>query len=384
MDKIEKSGEIQKVTFIGALLNTFLTALQLVTGVVFHSNALILDGIHSLSDLFTDIFVLAITKLGSAKPDKNHPYGHGRFETIGVVVLGSVLITVALLFAWENVERLRKGEALFAPEPWALIPPLVAIFGKELLFRHTIKVGKRLNARILLANAWHHRSDALSSVVVLAGVGIASLGFPWMDSVAAIGVAGFIAKVGIDFVWDSLKELVDTALDPEIVDKIQEEIIAVEGVKGVHNLRSRMVGDQAMVDVNIEVAPRLSVSEGHEIATRASKRILNTVPLVADVTAHTDIEHDHADEEGFFTTSPGESRLPSRTAVEVQLNPVLNELGVSSCIERIQLHYLGSRVHIEVLLNSGSCESSQALVEAARLALSKHDWFGSIQFWQKL
>lgn len=359
MQSSEKTKVVQRTTTIGAIINVSLSTIQLVGGVLFGSSALILDGIHSLSDLFTDFFVLLVTRFGHAAPDEDHPYGHGRFETMGVVVLGCALVAVAFVFAWNNFEKLRSGQATVAPDSWAIIPPILAIVSKEILFRHTKKMGEIHNSKILQANAWHHRSDVLSSIVVLVGVAIASTGIAWMDSVAAIGVAGFIAKIGFEFIWDSIKELVDTALEPELVEKIQKEIESSEGVKGAHNLRSRMVGDAAMVDVNIEVSPMITVSEGHEIATRASKNVLNKFPLVGDVTAHTDVEHDH-EKESFFTVTGEEPELPCRRDIESIINPALKEANLIDKVERLQIHYIGNEVEVDILLNN-SCDSNTCL-----------------------
>ncbi|MEX1100091.1 MAG: cation diffusion facilitator family transporter, partial [Bacteriovoracaceae bacterium] len=178
MKNFSRDKATKRVTLLGALVNSLLSVFQISFGLLFHSNALIMDGIHSFSDLFTDLFVLLMTKIGGAKPDENHPYGHGRFETMGVVVLGSALITLAILLGWRNLERLLGEEELLTPGGWALAVPFAAIVSKELLYRHTHKVGKRINSAIIMANAWHHRSDALSSVVVFIGVGLASFGLP--------------------------------------------------------------------------------------------------------------------------------------------------------------------------------------------------------------
>ena len=355
MNQIDKSKAIQKVTILGGVINVLLSALQLSMGILFHSNALVMDAIHSLSDLFTDIFVLIMTKIGREGPDENHPYGHGRFETMGVVVLGSALIAVALLLGWQNVERLLSAEELTAPAGWALLAPIAAIISKEVLFRHTLSVGKKVNAKIIIANAWHHRSDAMSSIVVLIGVGLASFGWPWMDSLAAVAVAVFIAKIGFDFVYDSVKELVDTALEPELVEEIAKEFIDSPGVKGAHNLRTRKVGDNALVDVNVEVDSKISVSEGHEIATRAAKKVVRKFDDVVDVTAHTDIEHDH--EEGEYFIDPShKTKVPLRDEVEKVVGAILETHGLLSSLERVQIHYIKNKLHLELIFRETASE----------------------------
>ena len=380
MNQTEKAEAIQKATTLGAVVNVLLSALQLVMGILFHSNALIMDAIHSLSDLFTDVFVFIMTKVGRAGPDENHPYGHGRFETMGVVVLGSTLIAVAVLLGWQNIERLMSGAELAAPSGWALAAPIAAILSKEVLFRYTLSVGKKANAKIIIANAWHHRSDAMSSIVVLIGVGLASMGLPWMDSVAAIAVAVFIAKVGADFVYDSVKELVDTALEPELVSEIENEFVNFPGVKGVHNLKTRRVGDAALVDVNIEVDSKISVSEGHEIAARSAKKVVNKFEDVVDVTVHTDIEHDH--KEGQYFIDPDlKAKTPVRHEVEGEVEQTLKKHGLCDDFYRMQIHYINKEIHLDLYFKN--TQTSEKCNSFKKDILS-YDWVKEVEMFAKI
>ena len=380
MEQSEKAKAIQKVTVVGALINILLSAFQLAMGVAFHSNALIMDAIHSLSDLFTDIFVFIMTKVGRAGPDENHPYGHGRFETIGVVVLGSTLIAVAVLLGWQNVERLLSGGELISPGGWALAAPVAAIISKEILFRYTLSVGQKANAKIIIANAWHHRSDALSSIVVLFGVGLASYGFPWMDSVAAIAVAVFIAKVGADFVYDSVKELVDTALEPELVAEIEKEFKKSPGVRGVHNLKTRKVGDAALVDVNIEVDSKISVSEGHEIATRSAKKIVNKFEDVVDVTVHTDIEHDHKEGQ-YFIDPEMKNKTPIRSEIDREVCQVSENHGLKHSFHKLQIHYINNQVHLDLYFKDSKVGDSSDIVKSDILS---YGWVQEVEIFIKV
>ena len=257
----------RRVTVIGAIINLALSVVKIAVGLVGQSHALVADGIHSLSDLASDILVVWASKHGSREADEDHPYGHGRIETVATVALGSLLIAVAGGILWDAGQRMLAPATLLHPGVLALVVAAVSVLSKEALYQYTMVVARRLRSSLLQANAWHHRSDAVSSVVVLVGVGGAMAGFSYLDAVAAGIVALMVGKMGWDLAANAVYELIDTALDTERVAVIRKVIFSVNGVKDIHLLRTRRHGADALVDVHIILAdPYISVSEGHQIS----------------------------------------------------------------------------------------------------------------------
>ena len=291
----EKKQEVKIVTLVGGVINIILSAIKIIIGAAFHSSALIVDGLHSLSDVITDVFVLWVAKYSHDAPDKEHPYGHGRFETLGTVALGVILAATALVLAYENIVRLFIGDIHTIPAWPTLVGATLSVILKEWVFRFTLKVGNKIDSPMVVANAWHSRSDALSSIAVLLGIGFAMLGLPWMDTVMAIVVSIMIGKVGWDFLWSSIKELLVTSLEPEFIEEVRAEIMLIDGVKSMHNLRSRRMGEMAILDVNIEVSRFVTASEGHEISTYVQKNLVKKFKSITDVTVHPDVQDDRID-----------------------------------------------------------------------------------------
>ncbi|HEY9147895.1 MAG TPA: cation diffusion facilitator family transporter [Gammaproteobacteria bacterium] len=334
--------EMRKVTLIGSAIDLALGVLKLLFGFLANSQALIADGIHSLSDLATDFMVLFAAKHGSRDADETHPYGHGRFETLATVALGIALIVVAAGIAWDAVDRLFHPEELLEPGIWALAVAVVSVFSKEWIYHYTMRVAKKLKSSMLKANAWHSRSDAISSVVVVIGVGGTMAGLEYLDSVAAVLVGAMVAKIGWDLAWASVHELVDTALEPERVELIRKEILGVGGVRELHMLRTRLMGGDALVDVHVIVDPKLSVSEGHYIGEMVRKRLIEEVEEVTDVMVHVDPEDDEQ-----MKPSLG---LPTRSWIRSRLDERWAGIALAGKIERIVLHYLDGRLDVEVCL----------------------------------
>jgi len=209
--------------------------------------------------------VLIVTRIANSKPDREHPYGHARFETLGTVLLGLVLLLVAAALAYDNISLAIQGAGDATPGWAALVITLASIISKEWLFHYTRKAGEKIRSNLLIANAWHSRTDMFSSLVVLIGVAGAMLGISWLDAVAAVIVALIIGKIGLSLILGSLRELVDTGLSVEETDAIKQEIVSMEGVRSAHNLRTRQMGADIFLDVHIRVGPTISVSEGHQI-----------------------------------------------------------------------------------------------------------------------
>ncbi|SEN41392.1 cation diffusion facilitator family transporter [Nitrosomonas marina] len=331
--------EVRKVTLIGSVIDFLLGVVKVIFGWLANSQALIADGIHSFSDVFTDFFVLYAAKHAHKAADEKHPYGHGRIETLATVALGIVLITVACGVAYDSIHRLSESENLPVPGVLALAVAILSIISKEWIYRYTVAAARRLRSDMLMANAWHSRSDAISSIVVMLGIAGAMYGQPYLDAVAAVAVAVMIAKIGFDLVRSSSLELIDTALDREEVNAIRKHIFDVKGVRSMHMLRSRKSAGDAIIDVHIQVDPLLSVSEGHQIGDTVRRRLLDAIDVVSDVTVHIDPEDDESG-------SPCDN-LPNREQVIEALKQCWPHLPVSA-IEGVMLHYLSGEIKIEL------------------------------------
>ena len=335
----------RNVTLVGAVVNLFLSVAQLVGGVFTQSQALIADGVHTLSDLASDVVVLIAAKLASKDADEDHPYGHGRIETVATIILGLMLAGVATGISLDAFERLMHPERLLRPEPLGLFFAALAIVSKEGLYHYTRVAAHRVQSKMLLANAWHHRSDAISSIVVLVGIaGTVLLNIRWLDALAAILVSAMILYMGLRLILDSFSELVDKALDPDKVNEIQSVISDIEGVRNLHMLRTRQMGGRGLADVHIQVDSFISVSEGHHIAERVMQKIQKQFVEIKDITVHIDPEDDE-------TSSPC-WHLPVREELLAELEPKFAEQGFSGEIDNIVLHYLDGKIDMEVYLKS--------------------------------
>lgn len=346
----EKQAYIKKVTLIGTAWDFILGVVKIIIGAMFHSHALVVDGIHSFTDVLSDFFVLAIAKVSHEGPDKNHPYGHERFETLGSVALGSLLLATAGALIYDSVIELYRGTADTIPAWPTLVAAALSLVVKEILFQYTYKAGERIKSPLIMANAWHSRTDAFSSLVVLVGLGFTLLGYPWVDSLAALLVSLIIAKVGWRFVSESLSELADAAVEDELKKKFQQTIEGVEGVKSCHALRTRKMGSNILVDVNIEVDIFLTASEAHEISAWTVKVLKDNFKDVKDVTVHTDVEDDRDDEKENPYEHSFDNLLPLRREILAELRECW---GVSHVFEKsiaIRLHYVNRKVQIEIHL----------------------------------
>lgn len=373
-----QTREAHRVTLIGAALDALLGLAKVIVGAMVGSAALVADGVHSFSDLITDAFVLGATHFGRQAPDRNHPYGHGRIETLATLWLGSVLIFIAGGIAWASLARLLAGTPIGAPGPWAIALAVVALGGKEWIFRYTMRVAKRVGSRLLEANAWHSRSDALSTAVVLVGLLGAQVGAGWLDGVAAVVVAVMVGKIGGELLWESSQELIDTALPEDDQQGMHEVARQVPGVHGVHDLRTRTVGGRVLLDLHLVVGPRVTVSEAHEIGNAVSRRLRGAYPTLADVTFHIDPE----DDEGLTAHSllPG---LPLREDVEAELDAVWTGLPAWESRVALDLHYLDQHVDVSVYVRQ--LPADQTLDLAAK-TLRRHakrlPWIGRLRLWQ--
>lgn len=340
-----------RASYVGAAINIIQTLIKIGFGILGQSAALIADGIHSLSDLLSDLLVIIAVKLGSREADHDHPYGHRRFETIATVILGASLIAIGGAIAWSVMERMAQPEHLPVPNTLSLSVAALSILINEWLYQYTKRIAKTTRSKLLLANAWHQRSDAISSLVVLFGIGAVMLGYPQADAVAAIVVALMVAKIGLNLMLESIKELVDTSLPPELVAEIRAAINAIDGVEGIHLLRTRQMGEDALIDAHIVVDPRITVSEGHMIGDIVRDDLIRRFDDVMDVLVHVDPEDDESLQYKARPLHRGEvQRLLDRYLVDFKL-----------AIEDFRIHYLDGQIEVEVILPFAISEQPQQL-----------------------
>jgi cation diffusion facilitator family transporter len=337
-----RTREINRVTLWGVAVNLLLAVTKIIGGVVGHSHALLADGIHSLSDLASDAMVLVAARHAGEAADDNHPYGHGRFETLATVALGTFLIFVSIGIAYDAITRLIANEVIEIPDSFTLVLALISILSNEGLYHFTKKVGLSINSKLLIANAWHHRSDAISSIVVLAGITAALMGMPAFDVVAAIIVAIMIAKIGYDLGYQGVMELVDTGLDAETVEQIKQKILSHEDVAELHMLRTRQMGHTALVDVHILVSPKLSVSEAHHISENVERSVIDSFDEINDVTVHIDPENDEQESRSI--------NLPLRSELIIALTQEWSNIPELKAIDDITLHYLDGKITVEATI----------------------------------
>lgn len=363
----QRTKEINRVTWWGVLVNLVLSVVKLIGGFIGQSQSLIADGLHSLSDLISDGMVLVAAKHAGEEADEDHPYGHGRFETLATVALGMFLIVVAVGLAYDAALRVFDKEVQAIPHLFTMGIALFSILTKEAMYHVTHRVGVSINSKMVIANAWHHRTDSISSVVVLIGIAGAQLGVPILDPIAAIIVAVMIAKIGYDLGYHSARELVDTALDPEIVEQIKSKILENEEVLELHMLRTRRMGHTSLVDVHILVHPKLSVSEGHHISEDIETSLIESFEDINDVTVHIDPENDECEARC--------RNLPLRSELIIALKHEWSKFPELDAIDDITLHYLDGKIIVEatipltVLKSLQDAEKIQADFHKASMAI---------------
>ena len=270
---MERTKEIYKVTFVGSAVNVLLLVLKFVAGVLGHSSAMVADAVHSLSDFLTDIIVLIFVKISGKPQDKSHEYGHGKFETLALTIIGLVLVLVALGIISDGVVKIDdffEGQTLEAPGMLALWAAVASILLKEAVYRYSIIKARKLQSQALEANAWHHRSDALSSIGTLIGIGGAIfLGHKWviLDPIASVVVGIFIGKVAFELLRDGVGDLTDKALPESVEQEILQMVSEVENVGNPHNLKTRRIGNHYAIELHIKMDGDITLREAHDKAT---------------------------------------------------------------------------------------------------------------------
>jgi cation diffusion facilitator family transporter len=330
------------VTIVGSILDFGLAVAKIAAGLAAHSQALIADGVHSLSDLATDFIVIFAAKHAHEEADEEHPYGHGRIETAATVILGIALIAVGVGIGWDAATRLFNPDELLQPTMLAVWIAAISVVSKEAIYHYTMHYAKKHRSEMLRANAWHSRTDAISSIVVLVGVAGTMAGLAYLDAIAAIIVAGMVAKIGWGLGYQALQELIDTGLEPEMVEEIREKVLEVKEVQSLHMLRTRRMGGHALADVHIQVNPRISVSEGHQIAETVRAVMIREFDELTDVMVHIDPEDD---EEG-----PTTAHLPLRSRFHDQLKEAWQGCSAADQIRKYNLHYLNGQIELEIFL----------------------------------
>lgn len=329
----------QRCTWVSIGVNFFLALAQVLAGLWARSQGLVADGLHSLSDLLSDVIVLFANRHGSREKDPSHPYGHARIETAATLALSLMLLLMGVGLLVAAVFKVQAGHPLPRVSPLALGVAALTLLAKESLFRYMMRIARQVRSQMLIANAWHARSDALSSVVVLLGIIGNLAGYPYLDLLAAALVAVLIIRMGWQLGYEAVAELVDTALDEAEVNAIRRTLMETPGVKSVHELRTRRMAARAMVDAHIQVAPLISVSEGHYIAELARRRV-QELHEAEDVLVHIDPEND---DEYIL-----EMRLLSRAELLAVVNAALAPLAITP--EQLVLHYLGGKIQADVFL----------------------------------
>jgi cation diffusion facilitator family transporter len=349
-----RSKDLQKITIIGAVTNLFLATLKIILGTLSNSAALLADGIHSLSDLISDTIIIFVSRLSSEEPDIDHPYGHNRFETIATLGLGVLLLIISIGIIWDASTSFLYAQ----PKPITNIDliiaiTLVSIISKEVLFWATLKVANMHNSEMIRANAWHHRSDALSSLVVLVGIFGVIMGYQNIDLFAAIVVGLMMMKMSYEFIAEPVKELVDTSIDTVQIKDLNKHLQKVEGVVDIHSLRTRKMGSAVHCDLHVQVNPFLSVSEGHMIAKNVSSEAKTLIPQIHEVTVHIDPEKD--------ITAIDYSTIPPHSQLTNLIHSTLIDQDLGHALDNVRIHYLNAKYHVDIYLFTNKFTSMDEL-----------------------
>lgn len=288
----QREKRIQKVTLVGSVVNLLLSVGKIAAGLLGRSAAMITDGIHSLSDLLSDIVVLVFVRISSKKIDHDHEYGHGKFETLATLIVSMLLLVVGAGFLVSGVKSILavvSGEILPRPGYVALVAAIVSIVLKEWLYRYTVAEGKKVDSPVMIANAWHHRSDAFSSVASLVGIGGAILlGEKWtvLDPLVSCVISIAIIVVAVKMAGPSLDELLDGSLPKSMEDEIMRLASGVSGVRNVHNLKTRRNGSSVIIDAHVVVDPDMPVRQSHQIATSVEKALRSKFGTATQISIH--------------------------------------------------------------------------------------------------
>jgi cation diffusion facilitator family transporter len=376
MDYETRYLQARHITLLGAFINLLLAMIKIVAGLWGRSHALFADGVHSLSDLLSDALVLLASRYGSRDADSDHPYGHARIETAATVVVAALMLLAGGGIVYDAGVHLYEHHVIPRPDFYVFWVAIFSVIANEVIYRFTRRIADRIQSELLRAHALHWRSDAASSLVVLLGIGLALLGIHTLDVVAAIIVGVMIVKMGAEFGWEGVRELIDTGLDEATLAQIHDIIKDVAGVRMVHQLRTRTMGRNILVDVHILVDPYLSVSDGHYIGHQVHLTLMEKIPAIIDVTVHVDAEDDEI-------VSPT-SKLPPRDVFLDTVRECWRTLPGGDNIQMITTHYLGGKIRVEVGLPLEFAQNRNAADQLKRSyqeAVSHLNEIDSIQLW---
>ena len=375
--EIEQRSKItQRVTLTGAAVNCVLASLQITFGLLGKSQALLADGFHTLSDLGTDFIILYASRRASKAADEDHPYGHGRIETLATMLLGAILAIVGIGIGIRGVESILNPMPS-NPEAITIVFAGLAIVAKESLYHYTLRAARTTHSSMLEANAWHHRSDALSSIVVIIGISAQILGVAHMDAAAAIVVAGMISWMGFRLGRKALYELIDTGLDFELVEEVRQAVLADASVIGIHNLRTRSMGGQGYIDAHIEVDSNLTVSEAHYIAHKIEHQVKKQFPRIIDMQIHIDPLDDEIKESVL-------ARLPQRSVIEADLQRAWEGIDEREQVVQTRLHYLDQLIEIDLVLPASMCTPGHAAgIGRLQNGASNLDYIGKVNIYYR-
>ncbi len=279
MEPQKRALGIYKVTIVGSIVNFLLVAFKFAAGILGHSAAMIADAVHSLSDLVTDVIVVVFVRISNRPEDKDHDYGHGKYETLAAAFIGIILLLVGVGIFWNGVSQIWlviKGGVLESPGMIAFWAAILSIVSKELVFRYTIYKGKQLHSQVVMVNAWHHRSDALSSIGTAVGIGGAILlGKSWtvLDPIAAVVVSLFIIKVAFQSLIPCVEELLEKSLPEDTEKEIEKIVLSVDGVSEPHHLRTRRIGNHYAIEVHVRMDGHIPLYQAHQTASGIEQKL---------------------------------------------------------------------------------------------------------------
>lgn len=275
-----------KVSIISIILNCLLTLIKFISGVISKSSAMISDSVHSLSDVLSTFVVIIGVKISNKKADSDHPYGHERIECVSAIILSGMLFIIGALIGINGIKNVTNSSNLVMPGVLALIASIISIISKEAMYQYTIRVSKKINSAALKADAWHHRSDALSSIGSFIGILGSRLGFKIFDPLASVIISLCIIKVSIDIFKDAIDKMVDKSCDKEVIDKVISVIEKNENVKNIDDIKTRQFGNKAYVDVEISVDENLLLKDAHKVAEEIHDSVENEINIVKHCMVH--------------------------------------------------------------------------------------------------
>ena len=378
MNSANPKQEATRVTLVGMWLDLLLGFGKIAGGAMTQSFALIADGIHSLADAITDIFVLIVARSAQAAPDGEYPYAQGRFETLGTIGMGIGFITIAGILLFDSYQRLLDSEISPVPAIGGIVIALISIASKEWIYQYTMRVAKRLNSNLLKANAWHSRGDTISSVAVLIGIVAARQGYVWMDIVAAMFVALIIARIGWELCSDAVKELVDTAMPAQRRAQIEAGIVANRGIRGITKLRSRLSAGNIILEISLLVNPRISVAEGHRLGEAVSSALIGNFSDIVAIKAHIELKN-HGQQQ---PSCQRIQELPERTEVIANIKRQWQEILGADDIESMDLHYREHGIEVDLTVTLDAV--SELLASQLKQSIGSLDYVAKLRIYSKL